>query len=50
MFLVWKFGLSHGSQHLYGPDVLKKVEEHAATMVRALAALVPMVNVYHGED
>ena len=27
-----------GSQHLYGPETLKKVEEHTAAIVRALAA------------
>jgi L-arabinose isomerase len=27
-----------GSQHLYGPEALKKVEEHAAIMARALGA------------
>src|SRR5882757_7843253 len=27
-----------GSQHLYGPETLKKVEEHTATMVRAIGA------------
>jgi L-arabinose isomerase len=27
-----------GSQHLYGPETLKKVEEHAAIMARALGA------------
>jgi L-arabinose isomerase len=27
-----------GSQHLYGPEALKKVEEHAATIARALGA------------
>jgi L-arabinose isomerase len=27
-----------GSQHLYGPETLKKVQEHAATIVRGLGA------------
>jgi L-arabinose isomerase len=27
-----------GSQHLYGPDVLKKVEDHSTTIAKALAA------------
>ena len=27
-----------GSQHLYGPETLKKVEDHTAEMVRALSA------------
>ena len=27
-----------GSQHLYGPETLKKVEQHATTIARALAA------------
>ena len=27
-----------GSQHLYGPEVLKKVQQHATTMVHTLAA------------
>ena len=33
-----------GSQHLYGPETLKKVEEHSTTIARALSAssLVPV--------
>ena len=27
-----------GSQHLYGPETLKKVEEHATTIARALGS------------
>ena len=27
-----------GSQHLYGPETLKKVEEHATAIARAFAA------------
>ena len=27
-----------GSQHLYGPETLKKVEDHATTIARGLAA------------
>jgi L-arabinose isomerase len=37
-----------GSQHLYGPETLRKVEEHAATIARGIAASpqVPVKIVY----